>query len=109
VSQGIGRPIIGVSSDSVGRLNVAGLGTAFCGVLCVTLWVFSKSLATCVVFALLVGGVAGVMWAAAAPVLAEVIGLQMLPSGTLQMPAPFCSRPLLLYPTVCVVRWKRAD
>ena len=85
VSQGLGRPVIGLSSDSVGRLNVACFCTALCGVLCVTLWVFAKTLATCIVFALLVGGVAGVMWATAAPVLAEVVGLPLLPSG-MQIP-----------------------
>ncbi|KAI1868649.1 uncharacterized protein JN550_006224 [Neoarthrinium moseri] len=81
LAQGLGRPVIGLSSDSVGRLNVAGLCTAFCGIMCVTLWLFSTNLATCIVFAMLAGTVAGVIWATAAPVLAEVIGLQLLPSG----------------------------
>lgn len=95
VSQGLGRPMIGLSSDAVGRLNVAGLCTAFVGVLSVTLWVFSFTLATCVVFALLAGTCAGVIWATAAPVLAEVVGLQLLPSAlsmtwlVLVLPATF--------------------
>ncbi|KAI0176616.1 MFS transporter-like protein [Pestalotiopsis sp. NC0098] len=95
LSQGLGRPMIGLSSDAVGRLNVAGLCTAFVGVLSVTLWVFSFTLATCVVFALLAGTCAGVIWATAAPVLAEVVGLQLLPSAlsmtwlVLVLPATF--------------------
>ncbi|KAF7535424.1 hypothetical protein G7054_g5400 [Neopestalotiopsis clavispora] len=95
LSQGLGRPIIGVSSDAVGRLNVAGFCTAFVGVLCLVLWVFSFTLATCVVFALLAGSCAGVIWATAAPVLAEVVGLQLLPSAlsltwvVLVLPATF--------------------
>ncbi|KAI4600218.1 hypothetical protein KJ359_001323 [Pestalotiopsis sp. 9143b] len=95
LSQGLGRPMIGLSSDAVGRLNVAGLCTAFVGVLSVTLWVFSFTLATCIVFALLAGTCAGVIWATAAPVLAEVVGLQLLPSAlsmtwlVLVLPATF--------------------
>lgn len=84
-----------MSSDAVGRLNVAGFCTAFVGVLCLVLWVFSFTLATCVVFALLAGSCAGVIWATAAPVLAEVVGLQLLPSAlsltwvVLVLPATF--------------------
>ncbi|KAK6074686.1 transporter MCH2 [Seiridium cupressi] len=95
LSQGLGRPMIGLSSDAFGRLNVAGLCTAWTGILSVTLWIFSFNLATCIVFALLVGTCAGVIWATAAPVLAEVVGLQMLPSGlsmswlVLVLPATF--------------------
>ncbi|KAI0136268.1 major facilitator superfamily transporter [Xylariales sp. AK1849] len=95
LSQGLGRPLIGLSSDSVGRINIAGFCTLLCGILCVTLWVFAKTLASCIVFALLVGAVAGVMWATAAPVLTEVIGLPLLPSGlsmswlVLVLPATF--------------------
>lgn len=82
VSQGLGRPAIGLSSDSVGRLNIANLSTLLCGLLCMFFWIFAaKSLATCIVFALLAGGVAGVMWATVAPICAEVVGLALIPSG----------------------------
>jgi MFS family permease len=83
----MGRPIIGLSSDSVGRLNVSSLGTLFCALLSFFMWIFAaRSLAACIVFALISGSVAGVMWATVSPVAAEVIGLQMLPSGTFNFP-----------------------
>ncbi|KAH8675291.1 major facilitator superfamily domain-containing protein [Xylariales sp. PMI_506] len=81
MAQGLGRPLIGLSSDRFGRLNVASFSTLLCSVLCLTLWLFSKTLATCIVFAILVGPACGVMWATAAPVLAEVVGVPLLPSA----------------------------
>ncbi|KAI0484755.1 major facilitator superfamily transporter [Xylariaceae sp. FL0804] len=82
LAQGVGRPVIGLSSDAVGRLNVANICTLLCGLLCLFLWTFgARSLPVCIVFALLSGSVAGVMWATAAPVCAEVVGLALLPSA----------------------------
>ncbi|KAI0828391.1 MFS general substrate transporter [Hypoxylon sp. FL0890] len=96
LSQGLGRPAIGLSSDSVGRLNIANLSTLFCGLLCMFFWIFgAKSLAACIVFALLSGSVAGVVWATVAPICAEVVGLALIPSGlsltwlVLVLPATF--------------------
>ncbi|KAH6660235.1 putative MFS transporter [Truncatella angustata] len=81
LSQGLGRPIIGVSSDKIGRLNVASFCTAFVCIMTLTLWIFSFTLATCILFALLAGWASGVIWATAAPVCAEVVGIQILPSA----------------------------
>ncbi|KAI0172003.1 MFS general substrate transporter [Hypoxylon sp. FL1284] len=82
LAQGLGRPVIGLSSDAVGRLNVANLCTLFCGLLCMFFWVFgAKGLAPCIVFALLSGSVAGVIWATVAPICAEVVGLALIPSA----------------------------
>ncbi|KAI1107669.1 MFS general substrate transporter [Jackrogersella minutella] len=82
MAQGIGRPIIGLSSDSVGRLNIANLCTLFCGLLCLFFWIFgTKTMAGCIVFALLCGPVAGVIWATCAPITAEVVGLNLIPSA----------------------------
>ncbi|KAI2616562.1 MFS general substrate transporter [Hypoxylon sp. NC1633] len=96
LAQGFGRPIIGLSSDSIGRLNVANLSTLFCGLLCFFFWIFgAKSMATCIIFALLSGSVAGVVWATIAPVCAEVVGLALIPSAlsvtwlVLVLPATF--------------------
>ncbi|KAI8961764.1 MFS general substrate transporter [Daldinia sp. FL1419] len=96
LSQGLGRPAIGLSSDSVGRLNIANLSTLFCGLLCMFFWIFgAKSLATCIVFALLAGSVAGVIWATVAPICAEVVGIALIPSAlsmtwlVLVLPATF--------------------
>ncbi|KAI1503202.1 major facilitator superfamily transporter [Biscogniauxia marginata] len=96
LAQGIGRPIMGLSSDSVGRLNVANFCTLLCGLLCLFLWTFgARTLAACVVFALLSGTVAGVMWTTIAPICAEVVGLALIPSAlsltwlVLVLPATF--------------------
>ncbi|KAI1486106.1 major facilitator superfamily transporter [Biscogniauxia mediterranea] len=96
LAQGVGRPIIGLSSDSVGRLNVANLCTLFCGLCCLFLWTFgARTLAACIVFALLSGPAAGVMWATVAPICAEVVGLALIPSAlsltwlVLVLPATF--------------------
>lgn len=82
MSQGLGRPVIGLSSDKVGRINVSTFCTGLCGLFSLFLWVFAaRSLAACIVFALLSGTVAGVMWATVAPVCAEVVGLPLIPSA----------------------------
>ncbi|CAJ2513457.1 Uu.00g015760.m01.CDS01 [Anthostomella pinea] len=82
LAQGIGRPVIGLSSDYVGRLNVANFSTLLCGLLCLFFWTFgARSLASCIVFALLSGSVAGAMWATIAPIAAEVVGLAIIPSA----------------------------
>lgn len=83
VAQGIGRPIIGLSSDKIGRLNISMLCTLAGGIICLFFWTFgATSLAGCIVFAILNGAVAGAMWATLAPVCAEVVGLALIPSGT---------------------------
>ncbi|KAI0421216.1 major facilitator superfamily domain-containing protein [Xylaria grammica] len=82
LAQGLGRPAIGLSSDRVGRFNIAHLSTLFCGLLCLFVWQFgARTLAGCIVFALLSGSVAGVMWATVTPICAEVVGLAMIPSA----------------------------
>ncbi|KAI1764050.1 MFS general substrate transporter [Hypoxylon sp. FL1150] len=80
--QGLGRPVIGLSSDAIGRLNIANLCTLFCGLVCMFFWVFgTTSFAACLVFAMLSGSVAGVIWATVAPICAEVVGLALIPSA----------------------------
>ncbi|OLN97969.1 putative transporter MCH2 [Colletotrichum chlorophyti] len=81
LSQGIGRPLIGLGSDRFGRINVAGLGTLIAGLATFFLWIFtSKSFAGLVVFSLF-GAFAGVLWPTVGPVGAEVVGIQLLPSA----------------------------
>ncbi|KAI0011258.1 major facilitator superfamily domain-containing protein [Xylariaceae sp. FL0662B] len=96
LAQGFGRPAVGLSSDKIGRLNIVNLGTLFCGLLCLFLWTFgARSLASCIIFALLSGSVAGIMWATVAPICAEVVGLALIPSAlsmtwlVLVLPATF--------------------
>ncbi|OCT47306.1 putative transporter MCH2 [Cladophialophora carrionii] len=78
---GVGRPVIGYYSDAFGRINMAALMTALCGVLCLALWVPAKSYGVLIAFALTAGCVCGVFWNTVTPVLAEVVGLKRLPSS----------------------------
>ncbi|KAH6845181.1 major facilitator superfamily domain-containing protein [Chaetomium sp. MPI-CAGE-AT-0009] len=86
LSQGIGRPIIGLVSDRFGRINVAGIGTLIAGVAAFFLWIFAGPHFAGLVVYVLFGGFAGIIWPCVAPVGAEVVGLQLLPSV---LPATF--------------------
>ncbi|KAI0534015.1 major facilitator superfamily domain-containing protein [Xylaria digitata] len=92
LAQGLGRPAIGLSSDRVGRFNVSQLCTLWCGLLCLFVWQFgARTLPGCIIFALLSGSVAGVVWAAVTPICAEVIGIAMIPSGRFTFIRPLAS------------------
>ena len=78
---GIGRPVIGVISDTFGRINTATLMTLLCGVLCLSLWVPANSYGVLIAFALTSGCVCGIYWNTVTPVLAEVVGMKRLPSS----------------------------
>lgn len=58
----IGRPLIGVASDRFGRIEVAGLLTCFCGVICFVIWLPSTSYGVLVLFAFISGAILGVFW-----------------------------------------------
>lgn len=58
----IGRPLVGYYSDALGRINMAGLMTALCGLLCLAIWVPAKSFAVLIVFAIPAGAVTGIFW-----------------------------------------------
>lgn len=81
LGQGLGRPIIGIFSDSAGRINLAGAATFLAGFFCFIIWIFAKSFGVIVFFAIIVGTVAGTFWTTIAPVGAEVVGLRDLPSA----------------------------
>ena len=81
LGQGVGRPLIGIFSDRVGRITMAGVCTFLCGFLCLVCWVFATSYGVLIFFAIVGGAVAGTMWPCVAPVGAEVVGLKHLPSG----------------------------
>lgn len=81
LGQGLGRPCVGIFSDSVGRINIAGFLTFVAGVLCLVIWVFAKSFGVLIFFAVLVGTTSGTFWTTVAPVAAEVVGLKELPSA----------------------------
>ncbi|KAI9850045.1 MAG: hypothetical protein M1838_006160 [Thelocarpon superellum] len=81
LSQGIGRPVVGYFSDSAGRLNIAGFTTMACAVVCFGMWIFASSFEILIAFALVVGTICGVFWAAVGPVVSEVLELKDLSSG----------------------------
>ena len=81
LGQGLGRPLVGICSDSAGRINLAGLCTFICGFFCFVIWIFAKSYGVIIFFAIIVGTVAGTFWTTIAPVGAEVVGLKELPSA----------------------------
>ena len=81
LGQGIGRPVVGIFSDRVGRINIAGALSFLCGVLCFVVWIFAKSFGVLIFFAIVAGTVAGTFWTTVAPVGAEVVGLKELPAG----------------------------
>ncbi|KAL2828914.1 major facilitator superfamily domain-containing protein [Aspergillus cavernicola] len=81
LGQGLGRPFVGMFSDKLGRINIATFLTFLCGLFCLLIWTFAKSMGFVSFFAVLVGTVAGTYWATVAPVLAEIIELKDLPGG----------------------------
>jgi MFS family permease len=81
LGQALGRPPIGYFSDSIGRINMAGLMTLLSGILALVVWVFAKSYGVLIFYALVGGTVAGTFWATVAPVSAEVVGLRGVPSA----------------------------
>ncbi|KAH6649955.1 major facilitator superfamily domain-containing protein [Chaetomium tenue] len=95
LSQGIGRPLIGLVSDRFGRINVAGVGTLIAGLAAFFLWIFAGSHFAGLIVYVLFGMFAGIIWPCVAPVGAEVVGLQLLPSAlsiywlVLVLPATF--------------------
>ncbi|KAI5459015.1 major facilitator superfamily domain-containing protein [Mariannaea sp. PMI_226] len=75
LGQVFGRPGVGFLSDWLGRMNVTLVATFLSGLLCLVAWPFVKSMAALCVFAIVLGLVAGTMWATLAPLAAEVVGL----------------------------------
>ncbi|KAL8781900.1 MAG: hypothetical protein Q9194_000093 [Teloschistes cf. exilis] len=81
LGQGLGRPLVGIFSDSAGRINIAGALTFIAGFLSLVVWIFAKSFGVLIFFALIVGTVSGTFWTTIGPVGAEVVGLKELPSA----------------------------
>lgn len=80
VGLGAGRPLVGYLSDRWGRINMAMLMTASCGIFCLGLWVPAQSYGLLLIFALLAGFGCGTFWGTVSSVAAEVVGLKRLPS-----------------------------
>lgn len=78
---GIGRPIIGYVSDIFGRLNTALVCTFLAGLFALVIWIPGKSYGVLIFYALISGAVSATVTTTVAPVGAEVVGLQLLPSA----------------------------
>lgn len=59
LGQGLGRPLVGIFSDSAGRINIAGALTFIAGFLSLVVWIFAKSFGVLIFFAIIVGTVSG--------------------------------------------------
>ncbi|KAK0783521.1 hypothetical protein LTR75_014098 [Friedmanniomyces endolithicus] len=81
LGQALGRPPIGYFSDSIGRINMAGLMTFCSGLFALVIWVFARSYGVLIFYAILGGTVAGTFWATVAPVTVEVVGLKHVSSA----------------------------
>ncbi|KAK3632809.1 hypothetical protein LTR56_016132 [Elasticomyces elasticus] len=81
LGQALGRPPIGYFSDSIGRMNMAGLMTFISGLFALVFWTFAKSYGVLIAFAIIGGTVAGTFWATVAPVSAEVVGIKHVSSA----------------------------
>ena len=77
----VGRPAVGYLSDRLGRINIATVMTALCGIFCLAIWVPAKTYGVLILFALAAGTVTGTFWGCVVPVTAEVVGLQRLPAA----------------------------
>ena len=58
----VGRPLVGLLSDRYGRIEVAGLFTFICGLLCFIIWLPAHSFWATVLFAILSGAILGTFW-----------------------------------------------
>jgi MFS family permease len=93
-AQAIGRPIIGLSSDKFGRLNVALAGSFLPAIFIFAIWIPANSYGLLIFSSLILGLTIGTFWTTVAPVNAEVVGLEHLSS------ALSIFWPLLIIPTV---------
>jgi MFS family permease len=58
----IGRPAVGFVSDRLGRIEVAGWLTFFCGLTCFAIWIPAKTYGLTIFFSIVSGAVVGVFW-----------------------------------------------
>ena len=93
----VGRPLTGFIGDRYARIEIAGLSTFFCGLLCFVIWIPAKSYGVTILFAILSGAFVGVFWMVSTqglacrtlltivpqtvgPISEEVVGLPQVPS-----------------------------
>ena len=76
----VGRPFIGLASDKLGRIQIAGYNAMFTGLICFIIWIPCNSYGVLVFFAFVAGMVIGTFWSTIGPLAAEVAGLKEVPS-----------------------------
>jgi hypothetical protein len=85
LGQMVGRPVIGLTSDRYGRINLAGVYSFLAGICILCFWlpaeVAPDSYGLLIFYAIVGGGLAGTFWTTIAPVSAEVVGLRDLPGS----------------------------
>ncbi|KAJ6259540.1 hypothetical protein Dda_5177 [Drechslerella dactyloides] len=77
----IGRPVVGLYSDTWGRINMAGALTFVCSLTVFIIWINATSFGALIFFGLINGAICGTFWTTVAPVIAEVVSLKELPSA----------------------------
>lgn len=81
LGQAIGRPSVGLISDKFGRIRIATLFTFISGLLCFVFWIFSRSYASVMSLAIVIGLFVSTVWSAVAPIITEVVGLENVHNG----------------------------
>lgn len=77
-----GRPLVGLISDRVGRINMVGLATLLCSLFCLCIWTSAHSYGSLIVFALLGGSVCGTYYAVSTLFCFVLISSAFLSIGT---------------------------
>ncbi|KAI1110076.1 MFS transporter, MCP family, solute carrier family 16, member 6 [Nemania sp. NC0429] len=80
IGTAIGRPVIGIASDRVSRVGVAGFLTFLCGLICFALWLPATSSGLLTFFSILCGAILGVFWMTIGPLCAEIAPLKHMQS-----------------------------
>lgn len=76
----LARPLVGYTSDTYGRINMAWILTGLCTIFCFGLWIPASNFASLVAFSLISGALCGTFWCTVTPVVAEVVGIRELAS-----------------------------
>ncbi|KGK37259.1 hypothetical protein JL09_g3556 [Pichia kudriavzevii] len=74
LAQTIGRPLLGVLSDRVGRVNVSLLATFLITLFSFVFWVFTTTYSQLLGFAFVIGLLLGISWVNFGPMTADVVG-----------------------------------
>ncbi|KPI37866.1 putative transporter MCH2 [Cyphellophora attinorum] len=105
LGQMLGRPIIGLTSDRYGRINLACLYSLCSGLAIFAFWIPTEAAPSpyglLIFYSIVGGGLAGTFWTTIAPVSTEVVGLKDLPGALsltwlLLVPPTTVSQPIAL-------------